>query len=575
MRTGHFPRPSPLSSESAGLYSYRGLLNLGMLIVFFTNFHEIVRNFKKYGLIFSPLSTLETIYEDPYSWPSLSLFCILQVFVAITFLLEKMVAAVYSSDHAGSPKSSLPLPNKGALVEEEEEEDDGRSRRHVDPLSLVADTDTELERMQGLRHRQAASLKHVAALKDSLEKCSEEDEGEEQGPERECQGGGSKRKKLLKGRAASKGTLKEEGSVEVVHGESRSHKQHRTACRAGKGSGAADSGHKILEVLVSIGHVLNFVALLVIPVVFIWHFEPHPMFSACNLGLTCIYFFKCVSYWMVNREHRLADVSEGDTARKCRMAMAGLQQYPNNVRILDFLYFLCAPTLVYDLNYPRSRSIRKMYIVRRLLELFITVSIMIIIAEQYMVPLVRNAIGAFLEVDVISIVERTLKLAVPNLYFWLCGFYAFFHVWLSVVAELLRFADREFYRDWWNATTIDYFWRNWNIPVHKWMLRHLYFPLRRKGYSRAFVGIFIFFISGVFHEYMVSVPFHTLKLWAFLGMFAQVPLAIGTRILTKGSSVGNVMFWLSIMLGQPLCILLYSVDYASRHAATAEVGTPL
>ena len=51
------------------------------------------------------------------------------------------------------------------------------------------------------------------------------------------------------------------------------------------------------------------------------------------------------------------------------MAMAGLQQYPNNVRILDFLYFLCAPTLVYDLNYPRSRSIRKMYIVRRLLEL--------------------------------------------------------------------------------------------------------------------------------------------------------------------------------------------------------------
>ena len=51
-------------------------------------------------------------------------------------------------------------------------------------------------------------------------------------------------------------------------------------------------------------------------------------------------------------------------------------------------------------------------------------------------------------------------------------------------------------------------------------------------------------------QYMVSVPFHTLKLWAFLGMFAQVPLAIGTRILTKGSSVGNVMFWLSIMLGE-------------------------
>lgn len=89
-----------------------------------------------------------------------------------------------------------------------------------------------------------------------------------------------------------------------------------------------------------------------------------------------------------------------------------------------------------------------------------------------MSPLVRNALPSFETMDIVGIVERTLKLAVPNLYFWLCGarflsvfpvratiahtpplsllpgFYAFFHLWLSVVAELLRFADREFYRDW-------------------------------------------------------------------------------------------------------------------------------
>ena len=34
-------------------------------------------------------------------------------------------------------------------------------------------------------------------------------------------------------------------------------------------------------------------------------------------------------------------------------------------------------------------------------------------------------------------------------YVWLAGFYAFFHVWLNVLAELLRFGDRVFYLEWW------------------------------------------------------------------------------------------------------------------------------
>lgn len=39
------------------------------------------------------------------------------------------------------------------------------------------------------------------------------------------------------------------------------------------------------------------------------------------------------------------------------------------------------------------------------------------------------------------------------------------HCWCGILAELLRFADRTFYLDFWNATTIDAFWRKWNVPV--------------------------------------------------------------------------------------------------------------
>lgn len=38
---------------------------------------------------------------------------------------------------------------------------------------------------------------------------------------------------------------------------------------------------------------------------------------------------------------------------------------------------------------------------------------------------------------------------VPNHLIWLIFFYWLFHSCLNVVAELMQFGDREFYRDWW------------------------------------------------------------------------------------------------------------------------------
>lgn len=33
-------------------------------------------------------------------------------------------------------------------------------------------------------------------------------------------------------------------------------------------------------------------------------------------------------------------------------------------------------------------------------------------------------------------------------------FYCFFHLWLNIIAEVLRFGDRTFYKDWWNAESL-------------------------------------------------------------------------------------------------------------------------
>jgi len=43
-------------------------------------------------------------------------------------------------------------------------------------------------------------------------------------------------------------------------------------------------------------------------------------------------------------------------------------------------------------------------------------------------------------------------------------FYVYFHLYLNLFAELLRFGDRVFYRDWWNSSEVSAYWRLWNTP---------------------------------------------------------------------------------------------------------------
>lgn len=47
---------------------------------------------------------------------------------------------------------------------------------------------------------------------------------------------------------------------------------------------------------------------------------------------------------------------------------------------------------------------------------------------------------------------------------WLLVFYIYFHLYLNLFAEILRFGDRVFYRDWWNSSNVSSYWRLWNMP---------------------------------------------------------------------------------------------------------------
>ena len=54
------------------------------------------------------------------------------------------------------------------------------------------------------------------------------------------------------------------------------------------------------------------------------------------------------------------------------------------------------------------------------------------------------------------------------------GFFAVLHCWLNAWAEMLRFGDRMFYKDWWNSVTFSGYYRNWNLVVHDWLFSYVY-----------------------------------------------------------------------------------------------------
>uniref|UniRef100_A0AAX7UGC5 O-acyltransferase n=1 Tax=Astatotilapia calliptera TaxID=8154 RepID=A0AAX7UGC5_ASTCA len=238
--------------------------------------------------------------------------------------------------------------------------------------------------------------------------------------------------------------------------------------------------------------------------------------------------------------------------------------YPGNLTLRDMYYFIFAPTLCYELNFPRSPNIRMSFLLRRLFEMLFFTQLLVGLTQQWMIPIIQSSMKPLEDMDLSRMTERLLRLAVPNHLLWLMFFYWFFHSSLNFTAELLRFGDRQFYKDWWNSESVTYFWQNWNIPVHKWCLRHFYKPLLRRGFSKMFSQSAVFFLSAFFHEYLVSVPLRMFRLWAFMGMMAQLPLAWFVGCFLRGN-YGNAAVWISIIIGQPFAVLMYVHDYYVIH----------
>lgn len=120
----------------------------------------------------------------------------------------------------------------------------------------------------------------------------------------------------------------------------------------------------------------------------------------------------------------------------------GATRYPNNLTFANYIDYLAVPTLVYWMEYPRTEKIRPRYVFEKTTATLGTMLLLYITTERYIYPQLYN--------PEMSDFRVVLEVLFPFIMNYMLVFYIIFECILNWFAEITRFADRNFYDDWWN-----------------------------------------------------------------------------------------------------------------------------
>ncbi|KAH8727908.1 MBOAT, membrane-bound O-acyltransferase family-domain-containing protein [Phaeosphaeriaceae sp. PMI808] len=241
--------------------------------------------------------------------------------------------------------------------------------------------------------------------------------------------------------------------------------------------------------------------------------------------------------------------------------------YPHNLTLYNFIEWTCLPTLVYDLEYPRQELVNWWYVAEKSAATLGVIWVMIIISQAYIYPIVVETVR---QKDAgMSLDERWKEfpwvvsdMLFPMLLEQLLSWYVIWECLLNVLAELTRFADRGFYGDWWNSVSFDQYARDWNRPVHNFLLRHVYHSsISFFHLSKMQATFFTFLLSAVVHEVLMFCLFKKVRGYLFTFQLTQLPLAafMKTKMMKEQGTLGNIIFWFGLFIGPSVITSLYLI----------------
>ncbi|XP_028588260.2 sterol O-acyltransferase 1-like [Podarcis muralis] len=235
-------------------------------------------------------------------------------------------------------------------------------------------------------------------------------------------------------------------------------------------------------------------------------------------------------------------------------------------KVSQYLYFLFAPTLIYRDAYPRNPTIRWSYVATMFAQALASLFYVHYLSEIYTYPAFRKYGGEHFNVR--GLVLCILHTMLPNLLSAVILSFLLFHCWLNAFAEMLRFADRMFYKDWWNSKSYARYFRTSNVVVHDWLYYYAYrdvlWLFGKKFKAVAMLSVFT--LSAIVHEYVLAVCFgyfYPVLFFFYMGFGTLFNFILSDR---RKGPIWNVILWLTLGLGITMIHYLYSLEWnAHKH----------
>ncbi|KAI1366561.1 MBOAT family protein [Xylaria arbuscula] len=285
------------------------------------------------------------------------------------------------------------------------------------------------------------------------------------------------------------------------------------------------------------------------------------------------YTYPTVENPMGTRRHSEAPIdgdsdSEGlsqlreDLARELTSPIGNVT-YPHNLSWGNYIDYLLCPTLCYELEYPRTKSIDWTNLIAKIIATFGCIFLLTVISEEFILPVLQDS-----EVRLSNTTSATEKLLIllesiswllfPFMLTLLLVFLVIFEYVLGAFAEITRFADRHFYSDWWNCSDWMEFSREWNVPVYSFLRRHVY-ATSKPSIGRSNATFVTFLVSAIGHEIVMACITKKLRGYGFVCQMLQLPIVMlqHTRWVRAHKTANNVLFWISMILGLSLICSLY------------------
>ncbi|XP_012536267.1 sterol O-acyltransferase 1 [Monomorium pharaonis] len=226
----------------------------------------------------------------------------------------------------------------------------------------------------------------------------------------------------------------------------------------------------------------------------------------------------------------------------------------------QYLYFLFVPTLVYRDEYPRTNEIRWTVVIRNFVEVGVCIFCLAFIVERFIIPIYYTFDTQ--PRDWKSFIKNIVESSFIGVLLLIIAQYLLLHSWMNAWAEMLRFADRLFYKDWWNSTTYREFYRTWNLVVHDWLYTYIYkdmYDIVVPG-NRSLSAITVFLVSAIFHEYMFAFTLRFFYPVLFI-LFAGIGLIM---FFVSKYVTSNIFVWMSWAFGNGIMLSLYTMETHAR-----------